>query len=104
MSEMQRTDDVGAVLRLLPHFLRLEMHQLRRDHRSHDFQQSKKEPGRAGYSTGVSELTINRVFVFTRFDPAIDASHIESGRARAQEENRREYSGFLISGQNILSR
>lgn len=57
MSEMQRDDDVGAVLRLLPHFLRLEMYQLRCDYRSHDFQQSKKESGRARQSTGVCQLT-----------------------------------------------
>lgn len=66
MSEMQRDDDAGAVLRLLPHFLRLEMHQLRRDHRSHDFQQSKKEPGCAGQSTGVCQLTAQP---FIRFHP-----------------------------------
>jgi hypothetical protein len=32
MSEVQRLDDVGTVLRFLSHFLRVEVHQLRRDH------------------------------------------------------------------------
>jgi hypothetical protein len=32
MSEVQRLDDVGTVLRFFSHFLRVEVHQLRRDH------------------------------------------------------------------------
>lgn len=38
MSEVQRHDDVRAVFRFLSHFLRMEVYQLRRDHRSHDLQ------------------------------------------------------------------
>ena len=90
MSEMQRDDDAGAVLRLLPHFLRLEMHQLRRDHRSHDFQQSKKEPGRAGQPTGACQLTISRAFAFTRSDPGYRTIPIGSGRAPLQDWTRQE--------------
>ena len=47
MSEVQRSHDARAVLRLLFNFLRLEMRQLRRHHRSHDFKQSAKELGRS---------------------------------------------------------
>jgi hypothetical protein len=43
MSEVQRHDDVGAVFRFLSHFLRMEVYQLRGDHRSHHLQQQKKE-------------------------------------------------------------
>ena len=32
MSEVQRPDGIGTVFRLLSHFLRLEVHQLRCDH------------------------------------------------------------------------
>lgn len=85
MSKMQRADDVGAVLRLLPHFLRLEMHQLWRDHRSHDFQQSKKESGSSGDSTGISTLTIKHLRAFSSDQtqaiksPQSDSSRICSG-------------------------
>jgi hypothetical protein len=56
MSKVQRDDDAGTVLGFLSHFLRLEMHQLRRDHRSDDFQQSTKEPGRTGPAAGAYTL------------------------------------------------
>ena len=52
MSEVQGPDDVGTVLRFLSHFLRVEMHQLWGDHRSHHFQQQKEKLGGSRYSTG----------------------------------------------------
>src|SRR5512146_1969905 len=45
MSEVQRAHDVGTVLRLLPDLLCLEVHQLRRDYRSHHLQQPAQELG-----------------------------------------------------------
>ena len=45
MSEVSRNDDVRAVLGFLFRVLRMEMYQLRRDHRPHHFHESSKEPG-----------------------------------------------------------
>lgn len=56
MSEVQRYDDVGTVLRLLPHFLRLEMHQLWCHHRSDHFGEPSEEPRRTRRSTGCDPL------------------------------------------------
>ena len=45
MSEVSGADDVGPVLGFLYRVLRLEVHQLRGDDRSHHCQQSPKEFG-----------------------------------------------------------
>lgn len=104
MSEMQRADDVGAVLRLLPHILCLEMHQLRRDYRSHNFQQSQKKSGCTGQSTGVCQLTLNRysrspdpikTVKSSSLDRVVDPLKIRCGA---------KYNGFLINGQSALLR
>ena len=46
MSEVQRYDDVGTVLRFLSRLFLLEMFQLRGPYRPHHFSQSPKESGR----------------------------------------------------------
>ncbi len=51
MSEVQRAHDVGAILRLLSDLLRVEMYQLRRDHRPDDLKQSPQKSGCAREST-----------------------------------------------------
>jgi hypothetical protein len=70
MSEVQRPHDARAILRFLLNILRLEMHQLRRDHRSHDFKQSAEEFGcsqAAGSGDSLESLQFVRIQV-GRFD------------------------------------
>ncbi len=45
MSEMYGDDGTGTIFGLFPHFLRMEMLQLRGSYRSYDLQQSAKQSG-----------------------------------------------------------
>jgi hypothetical protein len=60
MPEVPKFNDVGTLLRFFPHFLRVEMYEMRRNHGSHNFQKSAQELHKFHFGGSLTQWPFNR--------------------------------------------